>query len=327
MASLTVKQRAVGAIVGSLVADAAGQPIHWIYNTEVLDKVLQGRTHPEFIEESHCPFYKQPTGRFTCYGDQALVVLESLAACKGFNKDDYKKRLMDTFGPASPYEPKLGRQPTREDLPIDGPWRNGSIKEFIKNYQEGKEKTGKEKDAQADGHSKVAPIVALYAGRPELRTMVEEIVRVTQDDNTPVEYAIAGALLLEEYILNGGGSSAVEKLLSMDISDTVKEQVKIALAAKDKPFRAATKEFGSSCSLPGSFICSIQSIGGADGNYVDTMRQALTSGGDNCSRNMLLGACLGAQHGVDGIPEDWIKKMSRQDVVELANQLVAARCS
>ena len=45
---------------------------------------------------------------------------------------------------------------------------------------------------QADGFSKVAPLVVLYAGRPQLLQVVEEAVRVTQDDDRPVSAAITG---------------------------------------------------------------------------------------------------------------------------------------
>ena len=61
----------------------AALPLHWIYNVEVLDKAVGGRSDPEFLPEPHCPFYHIATGRNSCYGHQAYVLLESLAECKG----------------------------------------------------------------------------------------------------------------------------------------------------------------------------------------------------------------------------------------------------
>ena len=68
----------------------------------------------------------------------------------GFDKEDYKKRLYETFGAESDYEVKLSHPglPVKSDYPINGPWRNGSIREFLKNYADGKEITGKQNDAQ-----------------------------------------------------------------------------------------------------------------------------------------------------------------------------------
>lgn len=39
--------------------------------------------NPEFVAPSANPFYCLPTGRQSPYGDQLLVMLESLVACKG----------------------------------------------------------------------------------------------------------------------------------------------------------------------------------------------------------------------------------------------------
>ena len=59
------------------------QPIHWIYDDSVLTKVLAGASNPEFITPSANPYYRLSTGCQSPYGDQLLVMLESLVACKG----------------------------------------------------------------------------------------------------------------------------------------------------------------------------------------------------------------------------------------------------
>ena len=63
-------------------------------------------------------------------------------------KEDYKRRLLESFGPDSEYEVDLGHPLTRDDLPISAPWRHKSLKEFISNFQDGKEKTGISDDPQ-----------------------------------------------------------------------------------------------------------------------------------------------------------------------------------
>lgn len=110
------KQKKVAAILGSVVADAAGtyvlyiaasnagtvylklvclllmspprnapaaQPLHWVYKPEALKKAVEGIECPEFLPKSANPFYSIPTGSQSPYGDQLVNMLESLVASKG----------------------------------------------------------------------------------------------------------------------------------------------------------------------------------------------------------------------------------------------------
>lgn len=107
----------------------------------------------------------------------------------------------------------------RPQLPIEGPWRHASLKSFLKNMDAGKEETGKpatspfslsefrmnlarnvfvmtsgcENDCQIDGITKLAPIVAFYAGKPEMLEKVEVAVRVTQNNDACVADTLAAA--------------------------------------------------------------------------------------------------------------------------------------
>lgn len=53
--------------------------------------------------------------------------------------------------------------------------------------------SGSEEDNQMDGVTKLAPVVALYAGRPEMLERVEAAVRVTQDNDMCVAVTLAAA--------------------------------------------------------------------------------------------------------------------------------------
>lgn len=101
-------------------------------------------------------------------------------------------------------------------LPIDGPWRHSSLKAFIRNVDAGKEETGKccryqassvndccvvtavciqgcDVDCQIDGITKLAPVVAAFAGKPEMLEKVEKAVRVTQNNDMCVAVTLAAA--------------------------------------------------------------------------------------------------------------------------------------
>lgn len=58
------------------------QSTHWVYNDSVMQKVT-ATNGPEFVSPSPNPFYSLPVGSQSFYGDQTLVLLKSLAKCKG----------------------------------------------------------------------------------------------------------------------------------------------------------------------------------------------------------------------------------------------------
>ncbi|KAG7457161.1 hypothetical protein MATL_G00243580 [Megalops atlanticus] len=216
--ALSVVDRAVGAIIGAAVADAAAQPLHWNYNLDKLKAILAQEPCPEFYPQSANPFYRRDTGQQSCYGDQAYVLLESLSECGGLNVEDLKQRTYKFFGPGSEYDtpvndPYREKGGPRPQLPIEGPWRHASLKSFLKNVDAGKEETGCADDNQIDGIAKLAPIVARYAGKPEMLEKVEDAIRVTQNNDACVTETLAAARLLEHYILGGPDPKALDVVL------------------------------------------------------------------------------------------------------------------
>uniref|UniRef100_A0A096M4R8 Selenoprotein J n=1 Tax=Poecilia formosa TaxID=48698 RepID=A0A096M4R8_POEFO len=179
-------------------SSAAAQPLHWVYDLQKLKGILAQDPNPEFRSESANPFYRRQTGQQSCYGDQAYVLLESLSECGGLNVDDLKQRTLKFFGPGSEYDtpvndPYRDRNGPRPQLPIEGPWRQASLKSFLKNVDAGKEETGCETDCQIDGIAKLAPIVAFYAGQPDMLEKVEQAIRVTQNNDECVAETLAAA--------------------------------------------------------------------------------------------------------------------------------------
>jgi ADP-ribosylglycohydrolase len=109
--------------------------------------------------------------------------------------------------------------------------------------------------------------------------------------------------------------SVVDSVSSDVVGDTVAEiaQMHEVVAGafesidKSEPQAAAVKRFGAGCNVPGNFQSSLLSIVKQDG-FAEAVRRNIRAGGCNCSRGNLIGACLGAIYGIDGIPRDWIDK-------------------
>ena len=65
-------------VLASFAADALSLGVHWIYNTNVIDKKW-GRVENYFKPERSTFHPTKDLGEFTHYGDQTLVLLKSVA--------------------------------------------------------------------------------------------------------------------------------------------------------------------------------------------------------------------------------------------------------
>lgn len=70
-------------------------------------------------------------------------------------------------------------------------------------------------DEQVDGCCKVAPVVALFAGHPDMLTTVDKVVRVTQNTDVASGFACGFARVLEKLVL-GTASSLNEALCAAE---------------------------------------------------------------------------------------------------------------
>lgn len=335
--AMSLADRALGAIIGSAVADAAAQPLHWVYDLDKLDGFLNEAPTPEFRPKSANPFYRRDTGNQSCYGDQAFVLLESLSECGGLNVNDLRKRTYNFFGPRSEYDtpvndPYRDRSGPRPQLPIEGPWRHGSIKSFMKNMDAGKEETGCETDFQPDGIAKLAPIVALYAGKPDMLEKVEEAVRVTQNNDACVAETLAAARILEHFILNGPDEKVLDSVLDQLTDPDRKQPQDLDKAVVGHIYQVRENlskahqdlipsVFPNSCGLPGSFQAALHGVLTAK-EFDQAIRDTMVCGGCTCSRSSFIGACLGAQIGLQGIPNSWKTKTLRYNsLLELGKKV------
>jgi len=312
--TLTVKDRAIGAIVGSLVADAATMPVHWIYDLNKLNQILGASiSTPEFFDPPSCPYYQYELGRNTPYGEGVLHLLEFLA--KNDAKFDPVKYSQESF--------------IFFDTQFTGRL-NHSIKEFIKNIKEGKNwpNCGAD-DNQADGLTKVGVITAAYYGTPDLLPKINEATRVTQNNDKAAAMALAAARILESVILGKKTSEAVKEVGSKILqenpeSDVLAKHIDNLVASKlSTPHTQVVSEIGSACSFPNSFVNGCHLLLKDDVDFASAVRQTLLAGGDNASRALFIGAVLGAKYGVQGIPREWLPKTKQFDaILEWAKRVV-----
>ena len=90
-----MKDRINAMILGSFVADALSLGVHWVYNTNVIDKKF-GRV--DRYLDPLTSFHKgKKAGEQTHYGDQMLVLMESVETDSGFDLENFARALASIF--------------------------------------------------------------------------------------------------------------------------------------------------------------------------------------------------------------------------------------
>jgi len=74
----------------------------------------------------------------SCYGDEVLTTLESVAInSNSLDVDKLYNSMQKKFiDPETPYQVALAKRPERK-YPIDGPWLNGGLIKCFENYAKG----------------------------------------------------------------------------------------------------------------------------------------------------------------------------------------------
>ena len=196
-------------------------------------------------------------------------------------------------------------------------------------------------DDQANCFSKLPALACLYAGHPDYLKIAERCIRVQQLDKIAMDYGLAAARLLERILL-ADESQTIEQTMqtlaredrvfakTLQTIDNVNEDNRLhqlikILTVEDS---SAVLNLGTACHLPSSFNLPTYFIRTYQPNtdYKSLIRRVVASTGDNCSRALFVGACVGAMTGAKQIPEEWKKKVVNYEKYEqLAQQIIDAR--
>lgn len=201
--------------VGAFVADCAATPTHWVYDQTKLEEEVNAHDRPvAFFQPSLNPFYTRPVGAATCYGEQLLITLRSLVQYGGeVDNRDIGRTIAETMGIHTEYGPLDTTIFGTRELPIDGPWRHGSVMHYIEALADGSdyEEAGGSDD-QAEAYVKSLPLMVAQAGSEDFLETVEESIRTLQDNDPAVVYGLAAARVLEQALLGGSCAEAAAML-------------------------------------------------------------------------------------------------------------------
>jgi len=315
-------KRKISSIIGAVVADAASLPLEWIYQEEKMNEIV-GDSNPEFWRESKCPFFTVPTGKISCYTDELISTLETLAISDG-NLDIslITSAIQTKFGaPGSPYQVALAKRSDKK-YPIPGPWINSAVIKSLSNIQEGVIPSGSDSCEDNDGYAVSLPSYLLKFS-PEQSGNTASILTTNQVALSHLDVQTA---IIKNFITGiKEPVNQVIKQFETKHPEIVSEiEYVLNLTSEGKSVKCIVETCGKACGLPGSFQGALASIVAAP-DYVWAVRKNILAGGDCNARANFMGACLGAKFGIEGIPIEWIEKVDGiNTILENAVKVFAA---
>ena len=287
-----MKDKPRAMVLASFAADSLALGAHWIYNTRVIDKKF-GRV--EHFLKPERPTY-HPTkdrGEFTHYGDQTLVLLESVAESDGFNLPDFSERWQKLF----------------EDY--DG-YVDGATKGTLENLASAKSpsESGSNSDDLA-GASRIVSLVYVYRNNlPELITSAKSQTAFTHNHPQVINCAAFFATVAYQILAGTAPIAAIEQAQKDAFdSEPMKEWIQMGLESAEADSRQAILDLGQMCEIPAAFPGVVHLIAKYENDLKTALVENVMAGGDSAGRGLLVGLVLGAHLGMDAIPSQWLKDM------------------
>jgi ADP-ribosylglycohydrolase len=284
-----MKKKAEAMVLASFAADALALGAHWIYDTAVIDNEY-GRVDrlrkpaPDSFHDT------KDAGEFTHYGDQTVVLLSSIADCRGFDLDHFARSWQNLFQEYTGY-------------------RDHATRETLKNFAENKKPAAAgSASTELGGAIRIAPLAYLYrADRDDLSSAVRAQTAMTHNDPVVVESADLLADVLW-HVLKGASPTAALQTASADRT-ALRKMVADGLQSAGRPTRDTIKKFGQMCAISASLPGVIHLVATYETDLKTALVENVMAGGDSAARGMAVGMILGAHLGRDAIPAEWIDEM------------------
>ena len=284
-----MQDKARAMVIASFVGDSLALGAHWIYDITEIGRRF-GRVEHLLKPEPASYHPTKDRGEFTHYGDQALVLLESIASCSGFDLEHFARAWKALFDNYSGYFDKATK---------------GTLKCFL----EGKPPTGSG-SASTDlaGAARIAPLVYRYRNNPE-ELVIHARAQTVMTHNNPMVVASADFFARTTFKVLQGKTPTVamtETTQESFVGTPFADWVEIGLQSLEASSPEAITNFGQSCDTRGAFPCVAHLIGKYEGDLQEALIENVMAGGDSAARGMVVGMVLGAHLGLDAIPDAWL---------------------
>jgi len=262
------------AITLSFLADSLALGGHWIYDQEVLKKHSWEHLQAPLIKDFHP--HKQ-AGELTHYGDQTLVLLQSLAEKKEFDLQDFALKWQNLFLDYSDYIDHATRISLDNFKLGWGPEDSGSMMNDLA------------------GAARIFPLFLLYARDLEV---LEEAAQAQTAMTHKHEQVVEASSFLSRVGFALLQNPDLEKALEFGLEKEftylpAKKWLEKARAHLDLPADQALLKLGQTCHIDEAFPATLYLLL----KFFTTPKQGLIAnvlgGGDSAARGLILGFFFG----------------------------------
>ncbi len=300
-----MEEDAKAMVLGSFLADSLSLGVHWIYDVNRIKKEF-GRVENLLkpLLDSYHP--TKDRGEFTHYGDQAMVLLESVSAKGRFDPEDFFSRWRALF---KDYHGYLDQ----------------ATKATLQNFASGKSiQDAGSPSSDLAGAARIAPLAFLL--RHNQDALVKAATAQTHmTHNNPL--VIASAEFFARVCWNALRGTPPTAAISSVAAEHFKasplsEWVKKGIDSRDKDSVSAIATFGQSCRVDHAFPSTVHLISKYENDFKEALIQCVISGGDSAARGMIVGMVLGAHLGEKHLPQEWVLSLKRgKDIVRLLDMI------
>ncbi|MGB5158839.1 ADP-ribosylglycohydrolase family protein [Desulfobacterium sp. N47] len=334
------QNRAMGAIMGSLIGDALGVGPHWYYDLDQLKK-----DYGEWIDNYTKPKKNRyhaglEAGENSQTGQVVTILLESVFDCGEYRESDFTNRL-DTLLETLDGTPQSGRY---TDKAMRDVW-NARQKKGL-----GWPEAGSFGDT-AEAAIRTPVLAARYYR--DIKNLMDALlsnILLTHRDPFITGQSAAFGLIIS-CLIDGSNPEHISKAvfkkisknnipmviempdsngkLEISFTDALLQPSWSYKAANDpgikiEPAPAACSLFGLACTLGFMLPAAYYFASRFENDFYKSVMSALNGGGNNMARAALTGALAGAQVGLTGIPEYLIKGLfDHERLLHMAENITA----
>jgi len=285
-----MRENARVAVLAAFAGDCLSLGPHWIYDQPRIAREFPGFDAPAapLADTYHKGKGK---GDLTHYGDQMLVLLESLASGGSWDGKAFSDRWRALFAGQAPIYVDNATRRTLDSLAAGWP----------------PEDAGSPSD-DLSGASRFAPLLAFIEDEDALAVAAREQCALTH--KAPFVLAAAGFFARAAARILAGTSPAEAMRGAVEAEPSLRPQVEAGLASAGQETLAAIAGFGQSCHFEGAFPSVVHLVAAHPGDLRTALIQSTLAGGDSAARNIAAGCLLGAASDASAIPASWLDSMN-----------------
>jgi ADP-ribosylglycohydrolase len=296
--------QATAMVLASFAADSLALGAHWIYDTDEIDRRL-GRVDRLLKPLPDSYHAGKESGQFTHYGDQALVLLTSLARTGAFSLADFAASWERLFTGYQGYIDKataVTLENMARHVPLD---QCGS------------------RSSDLGGAARIAPLIFFHLDhRDKLLDAVRRQTVMTHNNPATLAGADFIAKTAWEVLQGTEPYTAMENALNEGVADIDLDiRIRGGLDSGGKDTRTVIKKFGQMCGIAAALPGAIHLILTYGNDLKTALVENVMAGGDSAARGLVAGMILGAHLGQAAIPGEWLTGMVRASTI---NDLLAS---